>query len=334
MKRSILLGAVLGCAALAAACGNNTNTNGAGNSPTPSGTGPTPTPTGSAQMCTSTGGSVDKTGGTVDCLTFAIIGDTRPATMDDNSGYPKSIITKIYQDIQAENPRPHFGISTGDYQYSGTSTNNAATQIGYYMTAQSGYSNVVFHAMGNHECTGYTSSNCGSGNTDGITNNYTAFMNAMVTPLGQSKPYYSVNVKASDNSWTAKFVFIAANAWDSTQASWLTSVMQQSTTYTFVVRHEDIYANTAPGVTPSQNIIKNYPYTFLLEGHSHELKYYSSDKEIIVGIGGAPLTSSSNYGYVTVEQRADGNLVFTGKDYQTGATLTHFVITKDGSQTS
>ena len=100
--------------------------------------------------------------------------------------------------------------------------------------------------MGNHECTGYTDSNCGSGNSDGVTNNYTAFLSQMLGPIGQTSPYYAINVNATDGSWTAKFVFIAANAWDSTQSSWLTTTMAKTTTYTFVIRHEAAEANTAP----------------------------------------------------------------------------------------
>ena len=39
-------------------------------------------------------------------------------------------------------------------------------------------------------------------------------------------------------SWTAKLVFIAANAWDGTQQFWLDNVLGEPTTYTFCVRHE------------------------------------------------------------------------------------------------
>src|SRR5450432_2735309 len=51
-------------------------------------------------------------------LLFAIVGDTRPPSPDDTSGYPTAIITKIYQDIEAENPKIPFAISTGDYMFS------------------------------------------------------------------------------------------------------------------------------------------------------------------------------------------------------------------------
>ena len=37
---------------------------------------------------------------------------------------------------------------------------------------------------------------------------------------------------------SAKFVFVACNAWNSTQATWLDQQLAAATTYTFVVRHE------------------------------------------------------------------------------------------------
>ena len=97
------------------------------------------------------------------------------------------------------------------------------------------FTNAVYAALGNHECTGATDSNCGTGNADGITKNYTAFMTKFLEPQGYTKPYYVVNLTAQDGTWTAKLVFIAANAWDSTQSAWLTTTLAQPTTYTFVV---------------------------------------------------------------------------------------------------
>src|ERR1041384_4472793 len=107
----------------------------------------------------------------------------------------------------------------------------------------------MYRSRSTDECHIYTASNCASVNTDGITNNYTAFMTKMLAPIGQSLPYYTIRFDASDGSYTAKLVVIAANAWDATQATWLTQQLAQPTTYTFVVRHEDRTANTAPGVT-------------------------------------------------------------------------------------
>jgi hypothetical protein len=208
-----------------------------------------------------------------------------------------------------------------------------SAQLDLYIAARAPFTNVVFPAMGNHECTGYTASNCGTGNTDGITNNYTAFLQKMLAPIGVTKPYYTVNVSGPSGAWTAKFVFVAANAWDSTQQAWFTSQMAVPTTYTFVVRHEGSSATTAPGVTPTATIMKQYPYTLLLAGHTHTFEYIQASHEVITGNGGAPLTGSINYGYVVAQQRSDGAMVFQELDYSTNAVQTTFVVKADGTPT-
>ncbi|HEY8087369.1 MAG TPA: hypothetical protein VIF09_05980, partial [Polyangiaceae bacterium] len=142
-------------------CGGSSSGSGSGSSGSSSGTGSSsggginqgPAPT----------GSVGPTGGTVSRLYFAVVGDTRPANVDDTSGYPTSVITKIFQDMQGMSPPPTFGVSTGDYMFATPGKGNAAPQLGLYITARGNYSNLMFPAMGNHECTGYTASNCGSG---------------------------------------------------------------------------------------------------------------------------------------------------------------------------
>ena len=249
-------------------------------------------------------------------LVFFEVGDTRPANVDDTSAYPTSTITQIYQDIQALNPRPLFGVGSGDYMFAQPGNGQAQPQIDFYMGALKNYTGQFFPTMGNHECTGYTASNCGPNGTDGVTENYTVFLNTMMQPLGQSNPYYSININATNGSWTAKFVFVAANAWDSTQSSWLTSTMAQKTTYTFIVRHEPDADTTAPGVSPSDSIISQYPYTMKLVGHTHENRKVST-QEVIFGNGGAPLQSSSyNFGYGLFTQRADGAIQVDSYDFQ------------------
>jgi hypothetical protein len=213
-----------------------------------------------------------------------------------------------------------------------TGTQGAA-QLDLYLAARAPFTNVIFPAMGNHECTGYTASNCGTGNTDGITNNYTAFLQKMLAPLGVTTPYYTVNVASPTGAWTAKFVIMAGNAWDTTQAAWFTAEMAKPTTYTFVVRHEGTDATTAPGVTPSGQIMAKYPYTLLLAGHTHTFEWLPSTRQVITGNGGAPLTGSIDYGYVIAQQRADGALVFQELDYSTNAVETTFVVTASGAVT-
>jgi hypothetical protein len=276
---------------------------------------------------------VGPSGGNVSSLLFFAVGDTRPANVDDTSAYPTSIITQIYKDVESLNPRPLFGVATGDYMFAQPGNGQAQSQLDLYMGALKNYTGQFFPAMGNHECTGYTASNCGSGNTDGVTENYTAFLNTMMQPLGQSKPYYSVNVNATNGSWTAKFVFVAANAWDSTQSSWLTSTLSKQTTYTFIMRHESDSANTAPGVSPSDSIISKYPYTLKIVGHTHEYSKYSTN-EVIFGNGGAPLASSSyDYGYGLFTQRADGAIQVDEYDYKTNQPNSsfRFAVKADGT---
>jgi hypothetical protein len=153
----------------------------------------------------------------------------------------------------------------------------------------------------------------------------------MVQPNGFDKPYYVVHATAPDNSWTAKFVFVACNAWDSTQSSWLTSALTESTTYTFVVRHEGTSATTAPCVTPSGTIIGSHPLTLLIVGHTHTYDHYSSNHEVIVGNGGAPISGSINYGYALVDRRSDGVIEVKDYDYQSGAVLGSFAVHADGT---
>src|SRR5580698_1710588 len=198
-----LLPLVLALAACASTNGSNTGDDGSGSGGGGGGSG-----SGSGITTTSD-------------LVFAIVGDTRPSSVDDTTNYPTAIITKIFQDIQSATPAVQFAIGTGDYQYASITGSEQAPQIAKYMTARAAYSGPFYPAMGNHECTGYTDSNCGTGNSDGITKNMTAFMSTMLLPTGETNPYYVENFAAPDNSWTAKLVFIACNAWTSTQASWL-----------------------------------------------------------------------------------------------------------------
>jgi hypothetical protein len=212
-------------------------------------------------------------------------------------------------------------VTTGDYMFASPSTtpSQVGPQLDLYLGARASYGNVVFPVMGNHECTGQVASNCGAGNPDGITSNYTQFMARMLAPIGQSQPYYTIDVNGTANAWTAKFVFLACNAWTSAQATWLSAQLAKPTTYTFVVRHAGTIATTVPCVTPSDQILAQSSYTLLIVGHTHEYAYYPSEKQLVVGNGGAPLTGSTNYGYVIARQQPGGAIQFTEYDYQTNA---------------
>ncbi|MHB1845314.1 MAG: metallophosphoesterase [Deltaproteobacteria bacterium] len=275
-------------------------------------------------------GPIGPAGGKLAQLLFAVVGDARPPSSDDVSAYPSAVLRQIYQDIETASPQPPFAVMTGDYMYCGST---CQTQAQDFLGALGPYTGQVFPTMGNHECTGYTSSNCGPSGTDGISANYTAYLGTIlpafgITPalyptLAGQEAYYSVNVSSSDSSnpWTAKFVFVAANAWDSGQSSWLSTTMQQQTTYTFVVRHEPDYdGSKCSGCGASDTIIDQFPYTLLLTGHDHTYRLLttgSGQTELVVGNGGAPLssTSSDQYGYTICAQQSNGNIACQEHDY-------------------
>ncbi len=264
---------------------------------------------------------------------FAVVGDTRPANEDDVAGYPTSVITKIWADVEARTPHPDFAVSTGDYMFASPTAAmpTVAQQLDLYMHARAQYTNAVFAAMGNHECTGATASNCGPGSTSGITLNMSEYEKRMLTPLGITTPYFAFPFHAADNSWTAKLVVVAGNAWSPAQSAWLDQALSMTTTYTFVVRHESAQTTETPGVTPSQTIIAKYPLTLLIVGHTHTWEHYTPDHEVIVGNGGAPLTSSTGYGYTIVERLASGVIQVTAYDYNSNAQVSQFRVNADGT---
>jgi hypothetical protein len=274
-------------------------------------------------------GSLSATGGTLDLLRFAIVGDTRPAEIDDTAGFPSAIITRIYDDIQLE--AAQLVVATGDYIFARPSMNQSNPQFDLYLAARAHYSGILYPALGNHECTSGTASNCGPGAANGMPDNYRAFLNKMLGPLGLTTPYYTVRIEARDRSWSAKFVVVADNAWSDEQASWLEGELAKPSTYTFVVRHEGNNATTAPGVTPSREIMSRHPLTLLLAGHTHTFYYFPQEKEVIVGIGGAPVSGSVNYGYVIGERRPDGIVEFAAHDYATREVFFRFAVQADGT---
>src|SRR5438477_7361806 len=78
----------------------------------------------------------DVGGGAISELRFAIVGDTRPPSPDDTANYPTPIITKIWQDIEAESPHPQFAISTGDYMFASTFRSEQIPQLDKYLAAR------------------------------------------------------------------------------------------------------------------------------------------------------------------------------------------------------
>jgi hypothetical protein len=310
--------------------------------------------------CTTNTGPITTTvgnnGGTASRRVFAAGGDTRPNTEDDYMDYPTTTIGPIFSDIQGQTARPVLVVGTGDYQYSEATNDNAANQqVQIFMQSRATFSGPFFPAMGNHECgvSGpYCSSdnaNCGPGNPGGTTANYNAFMTYMMQPIGQQNPWYSINVSAPDNSWTAKFVITAANSWSTAQQTWLEATLAVATTYTFVVRHEPSDAEPpgdgctcsgaaciAPGVAGVDALLAQYPYTLLIVGHTHDFGYWGG-QSVTFGNGGAPLSNTTDYdfGFGLFAQRCDGAIVVDEIDYKTGMpdSRLHFVVTPTGQQT-
>ena len=277
-------------------------------------------------------GSVGPNGGSVSRLFFAVVGDTRPPVINDTKAYPTEIITQIYADLEGSSPRPSFAISTGDYLFSTGNGTQAAPQLDIYEKARAQYSGTVFPAMGNHECTGAVDSNCGTGNKDGITANYSAFLSKVLAPIGKTSANYVVDVNATDGSWTSKLVFIAGNAWSPTDSTWLDGVLAKPTTYTFIVRHEPKAAYQAPGASASELVMANHPYTLAIVGHTHTYGR-TGQRQVTIGNGGAPLTGGANYGFGLIQQRTDGAIQVDMADYASGQldTAFRFAVHPDGS---
>jgi hypothetical protein len=277
--------------------------------------------------------------GTGGPMVFAIVGDTRPANPCPSTAscpYPTQIAT-IFQDMLELQQVPAFVVGTGDYMYNVPGTGTAVWQAQQYLAAARPFTGPIYLGMGNHECTGYTSSECGTDNPDGTTENYEAFLQTLQPGLGNSSamPYFVETIPAGEGQ-TAKFVFTAANAWDEAQGSWLDSTLAQPTTYTFVVRHEPTSdASGCPGITPIDAILANHPLTMKIVGHTHEYKAYDSkSQEVLVGNGGAPL-AGGDYGFAICKQRTDDAIQCDDYDYLSNApTNQAFALTPAGAVTS
>ena len=76
------------------------------------------------------------------------------------------------------------------------------------------------------------------------------------------------------------------------------------------------------------------PYTLAIVGHSHLYAHSSAHpKEVVIGNGGAPLSTSQDYGYGVFTQRQDGSIQVDMVDYKTNAPdmSFRFAVNSDGS---
>jgi hypothetical protein len=64
----------------------------------------------------------------------------------------------------------------------------------------------------------------------------------------------------------------------------------------------------------------------LIAGHTHTYAYYASEKQVVVGNGGAPLAGSIDYGYVIARQQRNRSIAFSEYDYATNAVESSFTV--------
>lgn len=252
--------------------------------------------------------------GPVDKLHFAVVGATLPAQADALRAYPVALASRIWQGVEDETGHPHFAIATGDTMLA-TGLPTGTAQLRRYLEARQRFHGPVFFALGEHDA--------------GVV--YPAFARSLLIPSGQDRPYYAVQLRASDASWTAKLVFIAEESWDEAQGRWLRSALAAPTTYTFVVRHRPLGAEgDSVGSRASALMLAEAPYTLLLAGHEPRVRHDPVRRQLVVGNGGAPLGDAAQYGYVVARQRSDGAMVLTAYDYDTHATAQRFAVWPDG----
>ncbi len=242
---------------------------------------------------------VGPAGGTVDRFRFAVFGDVRPPNEDNTAAYPTAIVTSVMTGMQGANTQ--FAVATGDYMYA-RSEAVANAQLDLLMGAERLYSPFIFHAHGNHECTGATASNCPNANETGNIRVFRARLQAELPAV-----YFDWVVHTSNGD--AHFIVTAPNAWNASQEAWLMRVLGQPARYTFVIAHEPPTSDMGPGSGAIESAIRTRAggVTLRMYGHSHDFRRIATNA-IISGNAGAPLTGGGTFGYAIVEQRADGNV--------------------------
>ena len=270
-------------------------------------------------------GSIGANGGAVDLLNFAAFGDMRPPTPNDTAGWPTAIVNSVIAGVVAEHAQ--FAVATGDYMFAST-VPAVTAQVNLLMNAERGFSGHIFHAMGNHECTGAVAGNCSMASP---TPELTAYLTHLAP--GYGAPYYDfvITTRLGD----AHFVMAAPNAWDGTQQAWLGRVLARRSMYTFVVLHESPDALTPPaGAAAIEQMVQasGTPVTLHLYGHTHEYRH-GRPNTVVSGNAGAPLANAGgSYGFVMASQRADGNIVVTAYDIGSPPMVVDsFVVTTGGA---
>jgi hypothetical protein len=275
---------------------------------------------------TTSDGAVGPLGGAVSRLRFGVFGDVRPPSENQTTLYPTAIVTAVMDGIASAGAQ--FAVANGDYMFA--STNAAASaQVSLLLGAESRFPGHVFHSMGNHECNGASASNCPAGTE---TQQIQVYRSRLAPAYGT--PYFDWVVRTDLGD--AHFIAAAPNAWSPAQQAWFTAALAQPARYTVVIAHEPPGRREAPGSVAIEDAIRARPggVTLRLYGHTHEYRHQSANA-VIVGNAGAPLASATGtYGFVVVEQRADGDLVVTAYNIGRPAMVADsFVLTPAGSLT-
>jgi hypothetical protein len=272
------------------------------------------------------GGAIGPTGGSVARMRFGVFGDVRPPSANDTAHYPAAIVAAVMDGIAASGAQ--FAVANGDYMFA-LNAEASAAQVGMLLAAESRFGGHVFHSLGNHECTGASASNCPLGNE-------TAQMRAFRANLAPSYPAPYFDWVVTTALGDAHFIATAPNAWSPTQQAWLDRALARPARYTIVIAHEPPGNREAPGSVAIESAVAARPggVTLRLYGHTHEYRHLAGNA-IIAGNAGAPLASASGeYGFVVVDQRADGDLVVTA--YTIGhppMVADSFVLTPGGALT-
>jgi hypothetical protein len=204
-------------------------------------------------------------------------------------------------------------------------------QLDLLLQAEARFSGPVFHAMGNHECTTASTSNCPLGTESAGLRAFRTRLIPMRTAL-----YYDWSTPTPHGN--AHFIMTAPNAWSPEQQTWLDAALAMpDQMYTFVVAHEPPTSNTIPpGTMPIEASMNMHPggVTLRLYGHVHFYRHTGTNS-VVVGNGGAPLSGTSagaRYGFTIISQRDDGNIVVTA--YEVGSppmVMESFVLRPDGT---
>lgn len=248
-------------------------------------------------------------GGAVDRLHFGLYGDVRPPNENETNAYPTMVFGRVIAGLAAQNPQ--FVVATGDYMYANTAATVNA-QLDLFLATERRYTGYIFHALGNHECTGATRFNCPNGNE---TNNIRLYRERVIPDL--SGLYYDFTIRTSTGA--AHFIVTAPNAWSSSQDAWFDRMLATQAMYTFVVAH---VPPTAADDAPGTNIIEMKTaarpggVTLRLYGHTHDFRRIQVNG-VIAGNAGAPLNAmNATYGFAMIDQRADGAIQVT--EYEAG----------------